>query len=134
MTNGNDVTPTRLGDARQSVSPQQRTAMALRIHRTVEREMDAIDRILSMVKPCDPSEAELGARTVASVSRALREIRALNAPEDELPPDDANEDAIPRDIDAIREALAQRLEEFVAAERASEGARAADDGEPVRSA
>jgi hypothetical protein len=101
MATGNDIAAERLRDARQSVSPQQRMALAVRIHQTIEREMDAIERILSTIKPANPSEAELAARTVAGVSRALREIRALNAPEDEMPPDDPNEDAVPRDIDAF---------------------------------
>lgn len=132
MTTGKDFAPEYLSHSGQFVSPQQRMAMALRIHQTVEREMDAIERILSTIKPSIPIEAELGARTVVGVSRALREIRALNSPEDEMPPDDA--DPISGDIHAFREALAQRLKAFIVAERASEGACDADDGERMRSA
>ena len=61
-----------------AVSPQQRMALALRIQSVVEREMDAIERILGKITPSDQVEAEHGARTLASISRTLREIAALN--------------------------------------------------------
>ena len=61
------------------VSPQQRMALALRIQQVVEREMDAIERILAIIPPSDQIEAEHGARALASVSRMLREIKALTA-------------------------------------------------------
>jgi hypothetical protein len=104
------------------LSPEQRLAMALRIQRVVEREMDAMERILAVIQPADQIEAEHGARTLANVSRALREIKALTELESETPPDEADDDPVPRDIDEFREALACRIEAFVASRRA------ADDG------
>jgi hypothetical protein len=102
------------------VSPQQRMALALRIQRVVEHEMDAVERILKNIAPSDQIEAEHGARTLASVSRTLREIAALNKPEDETPPDAADDDPIPRDIDEFRRELARRINGLIEARRASE--------------
>lgn len=99
------------------VSPQQRMALALRIRRVVEHEMDAIERIVNHIKPSDQVEAEHGARTLASVARTLRVIQALNEPEDETPPDAADDDPIPRDIDEFRRELARRIRGFIEVRR-----------------
>lgn len=103
------------------LSPQQRLAIALRIQRVVEREMDAMERILAVIQPSDQIEAEHGARTLASVSRALREITALTEPDEVTPPDEADDDAIPLDIDEFRNELAHRINAFIDAERNGEG-------------
>jgi hypothetical protein len=107
-------------------SPEQRLAMALRIQRVVEREMDAMERILAVIQPADQIEAEHGARTLAGVARALREIKALTEPNEVTPPDDADNDPIPLDIDEFGNELARRINEFVDAERNGEGE--ADNG------
>jgi hypothetical protein len=115
------------------VTAQQRAAMAQRIQSVVEREMDAIERVLDVIRPDEPDEAELSARALAAVSRTLREIRALNAPEDEAPPDAADDDAVPRDIDEFREALARRIEAFIDDEQGGAGAPDADAGDGAQS-
>lgn len=92
-----------------AISDQQRMALALRMQQVVEREMDAVERILGKIQPSDQIEAEHGARTLASVARTLREIKALNTPDDETPPDDADDDPIPCDIDEFRFQLARRI-------------------------
>lgn len=96
--------------------PQQRIAIAQRILTTVEREMDAIERILKVITPGDQLEAEHGARTLASISRTLRDIAAINRPNDETPSDDAedDDDPIPHDIDEFRNELARRIEALIA--------------------
>lgn len=99
------------------VSPQQRMAIAQRIMRVVECQITAVERIVETVKPTDQLEAEHGAHTLASVSRTLREIALLNKPEDATPPDEADDDPIPRDIDEFRDELARRINEFVDARR-----------------
>jgi hypothetical protein len=109
------------------VSPQQRMALALRIQSVVEREMDAIERILEKITPADLIEAEHGARTLASISRTLREIAALNRPEQETPSDETDDDPVPVDIDGFRFALAGRIEAFVAAERAAADSQVSGD-------
>lgn len=115
------------------LSPQQRMAVAERLLQLAEREMDAVERILEKVTPSDQIEAEHGARTVASVARTLREIKALTASEDEWPPDDADDDPVPGDIDAFREALALRIEAFVDAEQRGAGASCVDADDHDRS-
>ena len=111
------------------LSPEQRLAMALRIQRVVEREMDAMERILAVIQPSDQIEAEHGARTLAGVSRALREIKALTEPVEVTPPDETDDDPVPRDIDEFREALARRIEAFVAAQRAADDGEISNDGD-----
>ncbi len=98
-------------------SPQQRMALALRIQRVVEHEMDAVERIVKNITPSDQIEAEHGARTLASVARTLREIQALNRAENETQPDAADDDPIPRDINEFRRELARRIRGFIEARR-----------------
>jgi hypothetical protein len=105
----------------EPASPQQRMALALRIQRVVEQEMDAVERILKAIAPSDQVEAEHGARTLASVSRTLREIRALNVPAQETAPDAADDDPIPRDIDEFRRELTRRIRGFIEARRRGAG-------------
>lgn len=94
--------------------PQQRIAVARRIMTTVEREMDAIERILKTITPSDQLEAEHGARTLASLARTLREIAALTQPDNEVPPDGPDDDDdIPCDLDELRAELARRLQEII---------------------
>ncbi|MEI9803939.1 MAG: hypothetical protein WDN48_05060 [Pseudolabrys sp.] len=95
------------------VSPQQRAAIAHRMLSVVEKQMDAIARIVDNIKPTNPAEAEQGARAVAFVTRSLREIAALNKNEDEAPSDEAADDPLPRDIDEFRYELARRIHEIV---------------------
>ena len=99
------------------LSPEQRMALALRMQQVVEREMDAIERILGKIKPSDQLEAEHGARTLATVARTLREIKALTTPEEETPPDEANNDPVPGDIDEFRLELARRIRGFIESRR-----------------
>ena len=101
--------------------PEQRLAMALRVQHVIECEMDAMKRILAVIKPSNQLEAEQGARTLAGVSRALRELKALTEPDEVTPPDDADDDPVPLDIDEFRNELARRINAFVDAERNGEG-------------
>ena len=110
-------------DAATDMAQQQRLAIAQRIMTTVEREMDAIERILKTITPADPLEAEHGARTLASLSRTLRDIAALNRPDDETPPDDTDDDddPVPQDIDEFRNELARRIRGILARRRSEGG-------------
>ncbi len=96
-----------------AVSQQQRAALAVRIRNVVEREIAAVERVLDAVGAADGGEAERSARTLASVSRTLREIAALNQPDEVTPPDEADDDPIPRDIDEFRRELARRIRGFI---------------------
>jgi hypothetical protein len=99
------------------VSLQQRAAIAQRIIGVVEREMDAIERILKVITPADQLEAEHSARTLASLSRTLREIAALNQPDNEMPPNGPDDDD-PRGIDEFRRELTRRLQGIIDTRRA----------------
>lgn len=103
------------------ISPQQRYGLAQRIMSAAERELDAIERILEKVAPNDHLETEYGARTVASISRTLREIAALNTPDEVTPSDEADNDPIPLDIDEFRNELARRIRALVEVHRGDEG-------------
>lgn len=111
------------------VSPQRRAAIAERIQCVVEREMEAVERVLAVIGPADHVGAEGSARALASIARTLREIAALNLPDEEVKDsDDADaDDDIPRDMDEFRLELARRLHAIIdaqsaAAERGDHGA------------
>jgi hypothetical protein len=98
-------------------------ALAARVQRVVERELDAIDRVLSVLGATDSVEAERSARTLASLARALKEVMRLTAPE-QTPEADEDDDGGPRDLEEFRRELARRLEALAA----GAAAEAAGDG------
>lgn len=99
----------------------QRAAIAVRILEAVETELDAVQRVLEVLDPADKDEAERIARTLASISRTLREASALNQPEDAASHDDPDDDPVPGDIDEFRRELARRIRGIVDAERRRTG-------------
>jgi hypothetical protein len=106
---------------REPVAPWQRNALAQRIMIAAERDIDAVERILAKVAPNDPIEIEYSARVVASVARTLREIAALNQPDEVTPTDDTDDDPVPLDIDEFRLELARRIHVLVDARRNRQG-------------
>lgn len=96
----------------------QRAAIAVRILEAVENQLDAVQRVLEVLEPADKDETERTARTLASISRTLREAAALNQPEDAASHDDPDDDPVPDDIDEFRRELARRLQGLVDLERA----------------
>jgi hypothetical protein len=125
--------PAEAPPALPTVTPERRAALAERIVDIVEDQMDAVKRVLAIVQPKDQAEAEHSTRMIASVSQILRETVAL-FPSDKTTPHAANlaadPDDIPRDIDEFREALARRIEAFVAAHTAGQEETAEDAGDP----
>ncbi|MEZ5785270.1 MAG: hypothetical protein R3D62_02005 [Xanthobacteraceae bacterium] len=100
-------------------------ALAVRVQRVVERELDAIDQILGAIGAADAAEAERSARTLASLARALKEVMRLAAPDE--PADADDDDPVPRDLDDFRRELARRLEALAgggAAQTAGDGGSA----------
>jgi flagellar motor switch protein FliG len=89
------------------VSPQQRAALAQRIQNVVEREMTVLERVVGVLGPSNEAAAERTAQTLAGISRTLREIAALNRP------DEADDDSVPRDIDEFRNELARRIHALI---------------------
>jgi hypothetical protein len=106
---------------------QSRAALVARIWRTAERQIAEIEQRLSE-NGLDVAERESNARTLAVVTRMLRELsalddagrrrdkRAANGRHDEMPP---------RTIDELRRSLARKLDAFVAG-RANSVPRDAD--------
>lgn len=114
--------PLRLiGKIARDAPVAERTALALRLQSAVERELSAIDRVLATLGRADSLEAERAARVLASLARTLREIVTLSTPESAAD-DDADDDAIPRDMDEFRRELARRMDAFASA-RAGAGVR-----------
>jgi hypothetical protein len=112
--------PVPAAEARDT--PQARLTLALRMQAAVERELGAIERVLDTINPSDGGEAERNTRTLAGIGRTLRDIHAILQPTPQTPlDDDADDDPIPRDIDAFRDELARRIKGLVDAERAREG-------------
>ena len=102
--------------------PTDREALALRLQNAVDSHIAAIQRVLDLVGPKDHVETERSARTLAVIGRTLREISTLLKPDEVKPLDEAANDTVPVDIDEFREALALRIEAFVAGQRALESA------------
>lgn len=114
-TQAPDVLPAR------PVSPERRAALAARIMDVVERQLTAVETVLATVKPSDQGEGERSTRMLASIALTLREIAALNQPDEVTPPDEAEDDPVPRDIDDFRRELARRIRGFIEAERNGAG-------------
>lgn len=118
------------------LTPQCRAALAERIQQAAEREIAAIEQVLTALDRERPDDAEQTVRTLASLSRMLREVAAFNQPGETIPPHETDDDPVPRDIDEFREALAARIENFVAAGPGTEEGAVPADGsgsKPARS-
>ncbi|MDX2238940.1 MAG: hypothetical protein NW203_15360 [Hyphomonadaceae bacterium] len=114
-------TPTPTLKPTPTPAPAPTTMLAARLQAMVERELEAVDRVLAVLAPENPEEGERAARTLASLARALRELAALRAADHEAEAETADDDdPIPRDIDEFRRELARRIEAFVG-ERAHGG-------------
>ena len=94
-----------------------RAVLAARIRDLVDRELCAVERVLEVIQPADAAEADRSARTLANIARATREIVALNQPPEATPPDEADDDPLPRDLDDFRHELARRIRGFIEARR-----------------
>ncbi len=106
------VAPACAEPAPTAANPLDRSALAARIQRSIERELDAIERVLDLLQPQNGNEAERAARTLAALARTLREVATLDTdPAAEADPDD---DAGPRDMEEFRRDLARRMEAIVA--------------------
>jgi hypothetical protein len=111
----------------EPTAPADRVAVAARIQTAVERTIDGVERVLRVLGPANQIEAERTARTLANTARTLREIAAFNQSQEMTPPHEADHDPVPQDIDEFREALAKRIEAFVASRRAADGGGVPDD-------
>ncbi|MGE0564711.1 MAG: hypothetical protein AB7O50_09380 [Pseudolabrys sp.] len=96
-----------------AVSTAAGDTTAARVQAMVERELDAVERVLAVLSPDDAGDAERSARTLASLARTLRELSAMSGAQPTAETASDDDDAIPRDLDEFRRALARRIEAFV---------------------
>lgn len=94
--------------------PAAGQALIERVSRAIERELTQIEVIVGgqYVAPRQRTEAERRARTLASLARTLREVTTLRLSEKKEKRED--DDAVPRDLNELRLALARRLDQLVA--------------------
>jgi hypothetical protein len=93
-----------------------RAALVARMWRTAERQVEEIEDRLKAAG-LDLAERESNARTLAVVAKTLRELAAVDeakAARGKQAQKDDNDDVIPRNIEDLRRALAQKLERFAA--------------------
>lgn len=88
-----------------------REQLATRIQTMVDREIEAVDKILKTLDGEDAVATEGAARTLASLARTLRELVALDA--SQLGPEPEDDDPVPEDIDEFRRELARRIDAFI---------------------
>jgi hypothetical protein len=95
---------------------------AERMKRVLDAQMAVIERTLKVLGPASNAEAERTTRIRATISRTVQEIQA-SAEGQTL--DEADDDTVPRDMDAFREELARRIHAFIDARQG--GANAGGD-------
>ncbi len=102
--------------AAPSAVPLSRIAVTLRVQEAVERELAAIDAIVAGLKgePRQSGDAERTARTLASLTRTLREVMRLDAAKSKPEPAD---NAVPRSVDELRRTLTEKLDRLVAGDQ-----------------
>lgn len=105
-------------DARDEkpVTAERKAALRARVYGVLEDVVGAAEQVVRTVQLGSPAQGERSARTMANVTRSMRDVDAMTKPE-QSPSDDATEqDALPRDIDELRLELASRLNAFIDAE------------------
>jgi hypothetical protein len=95
--------------------PAEVLPFAQRLQRVLDGELAVIERTLKVMGPANNAEAERTARIFAAISRTVQEIQTTA--EGQMSSDDADDDAVPGDIDEFRETLARRLQGFIEARR-----------------
>jgi hypothetical protein len=101
----------RKGAGEPPRAPAERVALIERLQKVVEREIDAVEQVLTTLGASDRGETEGAARTLASLARTLRELAQL----DTAPPAETNNDnSFVRDLDEFRRDLSRRLDRIVA--------------------
>jgi hypothetical protein len=120
--------PLRYGGARASHDKTSRrktgrAALIARMWHAAERQVDEIEqRFQGLGLERGERESEGNARTLAVVARTLRDLAAFDEagkardrrPRRNDAPKDDNDETVPRNIDDLRRALAQKLDAFVA--------------------
>jgi hypothetical protein len=115
--------------AAQQLPPEPPLAIAERLRRVIDAQLQVAERTLQVLGPASSAEAERTSRILALVSRTVQEIKA--SAEGQTSTDEANHDSVPRDIDEFRETLALRIRSFVdARQRRAGGGDVVSAGDP----
>jgi len=106
-----------VGKALRHRRQDNRTAMVRRLWRAAEAQVRDIE-VRLMRTELEPAARERDARALAVLVKTLRELTALDPqqpnPKTAAPAEgDADDDAIPRDMDEFRRELARRMDAFV---------------------
>jgi hypothetical protein len=115
---GSGIKPAPIPKRREGVRVRHRlgsrAALVSRMWRTAERQVEEIEDRLA-VAGIELAERESNARTLAIVAKTLRELSAVDdKPRGKETAKDDDDEAPPRNIDDLRQALAEKLEAFVA--------------------
>ena len=84
----------------------------------LDAELAVIERTLKVLGPASSTEAERTTRILAALSRTVQEIKASAEGQ---AGDEADDDAVPGDIDEFRETLARRIRGFIEARTGNAG-------------
>ncbi len=108
------------GSAGDPAAAARRRAVALRIMAMLEDELARIETTFKEAGVSAGGAFDNRIRAILGVTRALREVELMSKPDEVIPPDAADNDT-PRNIDEFRDALARRIESFVAAQQNADG-------------
>lgn len=103
--------PPGADDKAQPPDPAMPLPFAAQLRRVIDAQMQVAERTLRVLGPASAAEAERTARILATVSRTVQDITATA--KGHMPADDADDDAVPRDIDEFRNELARRIRGLV---------------------
>ena len=95
------------------VSPESRLAFAARLPRIVDGQLAVIERAMKEIVPPVRRHRADGPRA-GDDQGTLQDIKAT---EGRMPADEADDDAVPRDIDEFRRELARRIRRFIESRR-----------------
>lgn len=95
-----------------------RHGLVERIQRAVASQLTSLEGRFGEEGAAGGTDRERSARALASLARTIRELHAIELAADKSArkkDDEDDDDAVPRDIDELRRALAERLERLLAA-------------------
>jgi hypothetical protein len=113
------------GFVSESIVAARRRAVTSRIMAMLEDELARIESTFKDVGACTEGAFDNRMRALLGVTKTLREVELMSKSDEVIPPD-ANDTDATRDIDEFRDALARRIESFVAAQQDTDGGT--DDG------
>jgi hypothetical protein len=117
--------PGSLSRVSESIAAARRRAVASRIMTILEDELARIENMFRDIGASTEGAFDNRMRALLGVTKTLREVELMSRSNEVIPPDAADNDST-RDIHEFREALARRIESFVAAQQNANGGT--DDG------